>query len=208
MINYTELYGSEIIDHSKDAFMRTWQEVKDQTLLTPDRLWHLWVLSRATMKLSGLMAECGTYMGGSARLLAKATNHTKWLSVFDTFEGMPEHYVLEDNGCKSGDLGCGLDRVRANLSDCPNVTLNKGIVPESLSCVKQETFSFVYLDMDLYEPTLSALQFFWPRVVGGGVILLDDYEHIKPVTSAIEEFSNYQRRVHKTTEMQCMFVKE
>jgi O-methyltransferase len=208
VVNYTDLYSSELVDHSKDMFMSSWQDVKIQTLLTPGRLWHLWVLSRATMHLEGDMAECGTYMGGSARLISKATNYVKSLDVFDTFEGMPEQYVLENNGCVSGDLKCDFDRVKANVSDCPNIVLHKGVVPQSLQAVEDKRFSFVYLDMDLNQPTLSALYFFWSRLVSGGVILLDDYEHIRPVTFAIEEFSNYQRRPHKTTEMQCMFYKE
>jgi O-methyltransferase len=207
LIDYTKLYSSQLIGHSKDAFMRTWQDVQHHTLLTPDRLWHLWVLSRATMHLEGLRAECGTYMGGSARLISKATDH-KTLRVFDTFEGMPAQHVLDSNGCVAGDLGCSLDQVMANTRDCPSITFHKGVVPDSLDVIKDEKFAFVYLDMDLYEPTLSALKFFWPRVVSGGVILLDDYGHIRPVTNAVEEFSNYQRRAIKTTEMQCMFCKE
>jgi O-methyltransferase len=209
MIDYTVLYGTELIDHSKEAFMRTWQEVKDQTLLTPDRLWHLWVLSRATMYLEGTLVECGTYMGGSARLIAKATGHQKRLDVFDTFEGMPKQYLMEGNGCAEGDLGCSLDQVMVNTRDCPSIVLHKGIVPNSLEVIKEEKFSFVYLDMDLYEPTLSALNFFWPRVVSGGAILLDDYgiDAIRAVTDAVDEFANYQRRVTITTKMQCMLVK-
>ena len=207
-LDYTKLYSSELIDHSKDAFMQTWQEVKHHTLLTPDRLWHLWVLSRATMHLEGTMVECGTYMGGSARLISKATNYSKRLDVFDTFEGMPAQHVLDSNGCVAGDLNCSLDRVMGNTADCPNIIFHKGVVPDSLDVIKDEKFSFVYLDMDLYQPTIDALNFFWSRVVSGGAILLDDAWSIRPITNAIEEFANYQRRAVKTTEMQCAFYKE
>ena len=40
-------------------------------------------------------------------------------------------------------------------------------------------FSFVYIDLDVEKPTLLALEYFWPRVVSGGIIIIDDYNSKK-----------------------------
>ena len=41
--------------------------------------------------------------------------------------------------------------------------------------IKNEKFSFVHIDVDLYEPTMKSLEFFFPRLVKGGIIVCDDY---------------------------------
>ena len=54
--------------------------------------------------------------------------------------------------------------------------------------VANERFSFVHLDMDYYDGTLAALEFFWPRMVKGGVILTHDYGSFPAPTKAFDEF--------------------
>jgi hypothetical protein len=45
------------------------------------------------------------------------------------------------------------------------------------------------LDRDLYEGTLDALRFFWPRMNSGGIILSHDYPAIEGVRRAEERAS-------------------
>ncbi len=49
-------------------------------------------------------------------------------------------------------------------------------------------FSFVHLDVDLYESTLSALAFFWPRMSSGAIVLSHDYPLLDGVVRAFSEF--------------------
>lgn len=51
-------------------------------------------------------------------------------------------------------------------------------------------FSFVHIDVDLAEPTLASLAFFYPRMQAGGIIVCDDYGISTCVgaTRAIDEF--------------------
>jgi hypothetical protein len=57
--------------------------------------------------------------------------------------------------------------------------------------LENEKFAFVNLDMDLYLPTLKALQFFAPRLTHGGVIQVHDYFHpdLPGVKQAVDELS-------------------
>jgi len=69
------------------------------------------------------------------------------------------------------------------------VRLKRGLFPDTAAGLESETFAVVHLDGDLYETTRAGLDFFWPRMVTGGVIVLDDYGlHDCPgVTRAVDE---------------------
>lgn len=54
------------------------------------------------------------------------------------------------------------------------VIIKKGYFPNSAADIKEQ-FCFVNLDMDLYQPTKSGLEWFKNNMVAGGVILVHDY---------------------------------
>jgi O-methyltransferase len=206
-------------------FFDVCKEIQGRTLVTPDRLWNLWSWVNDTVQsLPGEIAELGTYKGGSAKLLAKAIGHSRKVHVFDTFEGVPTEltdpkldFVMEDhphlNITWSGEYHGGewvasYQKVKKFLSDCPSVVIHPGLVPDTLKEVEEEVFCFIYLDMDIYQPTWDALQFFWPRLVSQGVIILDDYGHLQGVTDAITKFADEKKvNIQHTCFMQCAIRK-
>jgi O-methyltransferase len=207
-MDYYQVYGCGRVEETRERFMDAEKQVLHRTLLTPDRLWTLWAMARYTLPLGGNIAECGTYLGGASKIMYLASDGTKPLHIFDTFEGIPAQHVMEGNGCRGGEFAVSQDQVRATLGDIP-ATLYKGLVPDTLNQLGDEQFSLVHLDMDVYLPTLEALKFFWPRVVDGGVIVLDDYPTIVPVAQAIHEFADpLNIPVTVTAMMQCAFVKQ
>lgn len=70
-------------------------------------------------------------------------------------------------------------------------------------------FSFVHLDGDLYQTTADALDWFWPRMVPGGVIILDDVDWPKcpGVNRALEE-RGLLTHVERTAAQQGRLVKK
>lgn len=49
--------------------------------------------------------------------------------------------------------------------------------------------SILYLDLDLYEPTIAALENFWDRVVPGGIVVFDEHAyHSWSEAQAVDEF--------------------
>jgi len=205
-----------------EDFFDVCKGISGRTLITPDRLWSLWSWVNDTVNsLQGDMAELGSYKGGSAKLLAKAIGHSRVLHVFDTFEGIPEELtdpqkdrIMEDHPhlninwaggfYKGGEWATPYAEVKSFLSDCPSVVLHKGLVPDVLKEVEDTTFCFIHLDMDIYQPTLDALEFLWPRLVSKGVIMLDDYEHLQGITDAITEFAREKElEIIHTSFMQC-----
>ena len=57
----------------------------------------------------------------------------------------------------------------------PNVEIVKGWIPDVLSTLAEQNYRFVHVDVDLYQPTLDSLGYFYPRMTVGGIIVIDDY---------------------------------
>ena len=67
---------------------------------------------------------------------------------------------------------------RNNLSQFNFVKYYKGWIPDRFSEVQMLTFSFVHIDVDLYQPTLDSIAFFYERLNKGGIMICDDYGFI------------------------------
>jgi hypothetical protein len=74
-----------------------------------------------------------------------------------------------------GDAAVSFERVQALFRPFPRVHLQRGFIPQVLSQLPDSRWAFVHIDVDLYEATLAALEYFYPRLVKGGVIICDDY---------------------------------
>ena len=72
-------------------------------------------------------------------------------------------------------------------------TLIKGNINTSLEkfLIKKKNklkISLLHLDLDIYSPTKLVLEKLYKFISKNGIILLDDYRHIKGATSAVDEF--------------------
>ncbi len=121
------------------------------------------------------VAECGA--GGSSRMMAMILAEEKRCisySIFDTFSGLPESSNM-DRINFPGAYKTTLETFSAMMSAYEFLRVVPGLVPISLSVVESTSFDFVHIDLDLYEGTLGALEFFLPRMRPGGIIQVDDY---------------------------------
>jgi len=141
--------------------------------------------------LPGDIAEVGVYKGGTAKLLAKACEATgKNIYLFDTFGGMPPTDFARDNH-KEGDFAdVTYEEVKEYLNDCPHAHLYQGFFPDTAAPVEEKTFSLVHVDVDIYRSVLDCCQFFYPRLVSGGVMIFDDYGRFScpGARAAVDEF--------------------
>lgn len=67
--------------------------------------------------------------------------------------------------------------VRKRLSHPQNAIFRKGYFPETTIEEENKRFAFVSLDMDLYQPILNGIEFFYPRLSKGGYMMIHDYNH-------------------------------
>lgn len=143
-------------------------------------------------RLSGMQAECGVFQGTSALLLCRAAQADEprydgeRLHLVDSFEGLspPTHqdrFRVTGNGARAtaavgaGALSGSFQTATAALAAFPAARIHKGWIPEVLAQLPEASWSFVHVDVDLYEPTYACLDFFYPRLCPGGVIVCDDY---------------------------------
>lgn len=158
-----------------------------ESLLTSNEAFMLFALARAQSGLDGDMAELGVYQGSSAVVIAPASGN-RTLHLFDTFEGLPEPSSSERRVLKRGQFAADAARVRHRLRPWPNVRFHIGEFPASAATLEGCRFSFVHLDVDLYESTFAGLAFFYPRLVPGGVIISHDYSMLPGVERAFTDF--------------------
>jgi len=139
--------------------------------------------------IPGDLAELGIFRGGMTKMLAVDNTHkTVW--GLDTFNGIPEDESMS-GGHRVGDFACGYPDVQRYVEDQPNIRLVVGQFPASVTKeLAENTYSLVHLDADIYQATKDGLQFFWPRLSRGGIILLHDYEwrRCPGVKGAVDEF--------------------
>lgn len=174
--------------------------------------YNLYSLAKATSHLPGALAEAGVYRGGSAKILCTVKGDSP-LYLFDTFEGMPKVNAATDGRFSQGNFAdTGYEDVAAYLSAFPNVRFYKGFFPDSAIGKEPEkqTYRFVHLDLDIYESTSKSLDFFYPRMVSGGIIVSHDYSNLKvpAVKKAFHDFFKGKKEaVVPLWGSQCMVVK-
>lgn len=150
------------------------------------------------------IAECGVWKGHSAYMISKIFSENQFTGsfhIFDSFEGGLSDKVEKDENLlrtmsdsevkHEKEIFSSQEIQVANvLSDFNFVKLYPGWIPARFPEVSGQHFSFVHIDVDLYEPTLDSLEFFWPRLVNGGFIVVDDYgsSQFPGATKATNEF--------------------
>lgn len=128
--------------------------------------------------------ECGCWRDHSSYIIAELIKKTRiTFHIFDSFES------LSSSSAKDGNFFFRKDKNRVEkqffsdkffvkntvLKKFSFVKCYKGWIPSRFKEVKNKKFSFVHIDLCLYEPTLEALKFFYPRLVKGGIIVSNVY---------------------------------
>ena len=145
----------------------------------------LWA-ARHAATLPGDFVECGVFKGFTARAVAAYVGFEKFpgrrFFLLDTFEGIPEEQISATERAMNTPVNQPIYRsrdteahVRALFADVPGAVIVRGRIPETLARVDADKVAFLHLDMNVAEPEAAALEFFWDRLVPGGVVILDDY---------------------------------
>lgn len=136
--------------------------------------------------LPGDVADLGAMRGGVSLILRRLAPD-KHLHVFDTWEGTP----YDDPLChhKKGEWAVSMEECQKLVGEHSKTHYWQGIFPYTINRLKDAEFCFVYVDMDTEQATRDALHLFWPRMVVGGKIVVDDYgwEPCAGVKVAVDE---------------------
>ena len=174
-----------------------------------EELLNIHSLSNKVSALAGDFAELGVYKGGTARLIAMNKGQ-KEFHLFDSFEGMVDT-TPHDIHQKGDFRDTSLENVRAYLNGFEKLSFHQGWFPATTKNLEQRSFAFVHLDVDLFQSTLDALQFFYPRLVPGGMLLSHDYNSLScpGVAKAYKEFFSEKPEVivELAGTSQCLIIK-
>ena len=141
-----------------------------------DRKFFLKNLVKLAVGLEGDTAECGVYHGASSYLICECfQGQGKTHHLFDSFAGLSEPTDIDGTHWHARQFASDEGTARNNLAEFEMVTSHRGWIPDRFRDVDGKRFCFVHVDVDLYQPTFDSMQFFYPRTVPGGIILVDDY---------------------------------
>lgn len=175
-----------------------------------DRRFTLIQLARAVQSLRGSTAECGVLGGVGSAMICKTLEGTYQAEErhwgFDSFEGLPEPEQVDlgpQSWQKKGSLAIAPQVALRNLDEFDFCTLVKGWIPQCFQPASSYRFRLVHIDLDLYQPTLDSLAFFYPRSEVGAAFVMDDYGHLTcpGVRQAVDEF--FSDKPEKVIESVC-----
>lgn len=189
-------------------------------------------LYEQSLQLPGDFVEVGVFKGASFSRFRKFgrlfhPDFGRRFIGFDVFgpfpdaDYEPDREMLDKQKQIDGGVSISDDELLDILSRqglTENVELVKGDIRETLTpyfeAHADRVIAITNIDVDLYEPTKVALDVIFPRVVPGGVIIIDDYASGYPgANKAVEEYlaeNNRSERLQKFpfTHTPCYLVKE
>lgn len=211
-------YGLQTRWYENEEFIEIWRDFPHKDALIQDRRFNLYNLAKAWAPVDGDLAECGVNVGrGSYLMLAANRGNDKHLYGFDSFEGLSKVVEadrpadVQTQAWQANELAVSEDFARDNLAAFKGrVTLLKGWIPDRFVDIADKKFSFVHVDVDLYDPTKASIEFFWPRLSAGGLIVCDDYGSRKcpGARRAMDEFAqSVGLRIAELANMQGLLFK-
>lgn len=150
------------------------------------------------LNIKGSIVECGVHQGGGLMTWAQVSatlepyNYHRKIVGFDTFEGFPAVATQDGRGENArrgafreafdthAELSASIAEFDSNrfISQIPKVELIKGDANETIPRYIAENphllISLLYLDFDIYQPTMTALAHLLPRIPKGGIVAFDE----------------------------------
>ncbi|PYC87406.1 hypothetical protein C7C46_04820 [Streptomyces tateyamensis] len=196
------------------AFIRAARSCEGLTLTSPAARYALWSAVRYLVAggITGALVECGVWRGGSIRLAALALLELgvrdRELYLFDTFDWKWEQTGEQDgfigqvragaepdaSGVHPEQMAAGTTaeevhrRVAETGYPAERIHCVPGLVQDTVPQLAPERIALLRLDTDQYDSTLHELRELYPRVVPGGVVVIDDYGKLAGATRATDEY--------------------
>lgn len=191
------------------------------TYLNPEALWDIYCAVEKCDKLDlgGRIMEAGCALGGSAIVMSAAKNPNRILEVYDVFGQIPppaegkdgddaiERFEVIEAGDSKGVgkdkyygyqedlLGEVQDHFVSNDQDLSSVNFVKGLYEDTMK--PMEEIALAHLDCDWYKSVWTCLDRITPKLVVGGRMIIDDYDHWSGCKKAIDEFMEQNKGQYK-----------
>ena len=143
-----------------------------------------WAASQALALKEGDFVECGVWYGILSKVICEFTSFAQQDRNFflvDPWGGLKGFHDkwYEDEI---------FDVVGRRFSQYPNVHLVRGLVPDVLPQIAAKKIAYLSIDMNGSEPERAALEFFYDKIVPGGIIYFDDYGWFPELRATVNQF--------------------
>ena len=142
-------------------------------------IYHL-LVQTLVCDIPGDVVELGCYEGTTAILIRKTLDSyqsSKAFHVYDSFEGLPEESEFDGSFGKGGMLRATeeglIENFRRHDAQLPEVHV--GWFKDTLPSELPEKISFAHLDGDFYSSIMESLEYIYPKLSQGAVVVIDDY---------------------------------
>lgn len=164
------------------VFLETFAVIRPYTLVDLYRCYDLWTLVSQTAKLGrGSLIEVGVWKGGTGAMIAKSAAVCALsdpVYLCDTFTGIVKAGPRDTRykGSEHSDASrAGVERLLKSLG-LQRVHILEGVFPEETGAmIQDQSFRFCHVDVDVYRSAHDVLEWIWPRLVCGAVVVYDDY---------------------------------
>ncbi|MGI8413958.1 MAG: TylF/MycF/NovP-related O-methyltransferase [Solirubrobacteraceae bacterium] len=160
------------------------------------RMWLLTRLARSVTHIDGNLAEFGSYRGGNAYMVLSTAppRPNQRLFMFDTFSGIPPTSLTReeaDRGFAGKYADTSVEHVTSFLAPWrDHIVPVAGDVFVTTDSVETGDLAFVHVDLNAAAPTTCGLEYAYPRLVPGAVVVFDDYTYAgyEEQRQAIDDF--------------------
>lgn len=178
---------------------------EDFTMVGKDKFFESLELSERIAEVPGSIVEAGVWRGGMLAGLAELHGNSRSYFAYDSFQGLPEAQAIDGEKAKQYQS----DTAAANYFDncaaeekfikdlflkLPGIDLKivKGWFSDTLREENNlpDQIALLRMDGDWYESTMNIMEFLYPRVAKGGVIIIDDYDYWEGCKKAIHTYFN------------------
>ncbi|MBS1517234.1 MAG: class I SAM-dependent methyltransferase [Bacteroidetes bacterium] len=186
-------------------------------------------LYKMTCNTEGDIVECGVFKGASFARFAMfrnlfEQNSGKKIIGFDSFGKFPETNFEADKKLRdhiineAGENSISTDQLMDVLKNksCDNgIELVAGDITQTLPEYVRKNpglrISLLNLDTDIYEPSVTILEELYPKIVPGGILVLDDYNVFPGETKAVDDYfkgKNPEIKKFPFSATPCYIIKE
>jgi O-methyltransferase len=162
-------------------FLSAYTAIRRHTFVDIWRCYELWSLVGELREVPGAILEVGVWRGGTGALLAKRASSLgldDTVYLCDTWTGVVkagEVDIYYRDG-KHDDASRDIVESLVGRLGLSNVELLQGMFPEDTGDqIPDRTFRLCHCDVDVYESARGVLEWVWPRLTPGGVVVFDDY---------------------------------
>lgn len=163
-------------------FSEHFRALEAHTKVDIARCHELWELLAQCCDLEGDVLEVGVWRGGTGALLAagarKFWGDSRRVFLADTFRGVVKAGPKDDyyRGGEHADTSPDVVRELLGSMGLSNAELLEGIFPEETgNLIADRRFCLCHVDVDVYQSARDTVEWVWPRMPVGGVVVYDDY---------------------------------